>query len=179
MILWILSGVCVRWPESTKLTTATEFQPSSDDIEPGLRCDWPACEVGQRTACSILLNPPTHPATPLKPLGQPLSLQSFLGPTVGDLVLQADAYGMSPLFMGRGVGGIGVYHPSATENRWKENALTRMLCDSTHKHPDSVCLIVQEWVAARSWEWIMNIIYCTKAVRAETWVLSKGRGRAR
>lgn len=80
--------------------------------------------VGQRAACPILLNPPTHLAAPPKPLGQPLSLRSFLGPTVGDLVLQAAAYGMSPLFMLRGGGGIGVYHPGATENRWKENTFT-------------------------------------------------------
>lgn len=67
----------------------------------------PACIRGiQCAACPILLNPPTRPSAPAKPLGQPLSLQSFLRPTVGDLVLQADAYGRTPLFMFWGGGGL-------------------------------------------------------------------------
>lgn len=79
--------------------TGTESQPSSEDMEPGWRCKQPEYVVRQCAACPVLLNPPTPPAAPPKPLGQPLSLRSFLRPTVGDLVLQADAYGRTPLFM--------------------------------------------------------------------------------
>lgn len=63
-------------------------------------------EVGQRiVVCLVLLNlPPATPPPPHMPLGQPLGLLSFLRPTVGDLVLQADTYGMPSLFMLRGGG---------------------------------------------------------------------------
>lgn len=59
------------------------------------------------TVCLVLLNPPPPPLNPIpttEALGQPLGLSSFLGPTVGDLVLQADTYGIPLLFMLRGGG---------------------------------------------------------------------------
>lgn len=67
------------------------------------------------TVCLVLLNPAPTPPPPQRPFGQPLSLPSFLGPTVGDLLSQVDTYGIPPLFM---LWGSGVLESCTMAPQW-------------------------------------------------------------